>query len=102
MPAVAIEAKPAATMRVADLAVGGAGELVGIELEPGSSDLLTAMGLRAGCRVTMCRRGHSCVVRVCDGGGGGCRVGMSRELAAGLRVSPVTIEGAAAASDSDR
>ena len=97
MPATPVESQTthsatdadAATLRVIDLGVGGAGELVGVDLEGSPSELLAAMGLRLGCRVTMCRRGHSCVVRVCDGCGGGCRVGMSREMASGLRVAPV-------------
>ena len=76
-----------ADVRLADLGVGHVGELVSMELDGSSSELLSAMGLRVGCRLTVCRCGGPCVVRVCDGHGGGCRVGMSRAMALGLRVN---------------
>jgi len=73
-------------VRLTEVGIGRRARLVAVELHENAADMLIAMGLRDGCGVTLCRRGEPCVVEVCSGPGGKCRIGMSRATASGIFV----------------
>ena len=53
------------------------------------ASMLRAMGLRPDAKIRVCRMGRSCIVDVCEGcAGGGCRIGLSSELAKHVFVQP--------------
>jgi len=43
--------------------------------------MLRAMGLRPNASVTMCRLGEPCIVSLSGACGGGCRIGLAKEIA---------------------
>lgn len=49
--------------------------------------MLRAMGLRPNASVTMCRLGEPCIVSLSGACGGGCRIGLAKEIAGRVMVS---------------
>ena len=50
--------------------------------------MLRAMGLRPNASVTMCRLGEPCIVALSGICGGGCRIGLAKEIAGRVMVNP--------------
>lgn len=50
--------------------------------------MLRAMGLRPSASVTMCRFGEPCIVSLSGACGGGCRIGLAKEIAGRVMVDP--------------
>ncbi len=48
--------------------------------------MLRAMGLRPNASVTMCRLGEPCIVSLSGVCGGGCRIGLAKEIAGRVMV----------------
>ncbi len=49
--------------------------------------MLRAMGLRPNASVTMCRLGEPCIVTLSGACGGGCRIGLAKEIADRVMVN---------------
>jgi Fe2+ transport system protein FeoA len=49
--------------------------------------VLRAMGLRPDASITMCRLGEPCIVSLAGICGGGCRIGLAKEIASRVMVS---------------
>ncbi|MFK7760215.1 MAG: ferrous iron transport protein A [Phycisphaerales bacterium] len=49
--------------------------------------MLRAMGLRPNASVTMCRLGEPCIVSLSGACGGGCRIGLAKEIAGRVMVN---------------
>lgn len=49
--------------------------------------MLRAMGLRPNASVTMCRLGEPCIVSLSGACGGGCRIGLAREIAGRVMIT---------------
>jgi Fe2+ transport system protein FeoA len=52
--------------------------------------MLRAMGLRPNASVTMCRLGEPCIVSLSGACGGGCRIGLAKEIAGRVMVNVET------------
>lgn len=50
--------------------------------------MLRAMGLRPNASITMCRLGEPCIVALSGACGGGCRIGLARDIASRVMVTP--------------
>ena len=90
-PAPAAAAPPAdapASLPLSQLPAGVRARVTGGTLGEGEQALLRAMGLRPDAEVELCRGGQRCIVSVVHGCGGGCRIGLARELADGIVVTP--------------
>lgn len=85
-------------VRLTQLARGAVGRLEGDDpgrlpgglpggLDADAAEQLRAMGLRAGCRLRVCKVGQPCIVAL-DDHSGGCRIALSRDLAGALCVVP--------------
>lgn len=48
--------------------------------------MLRAMGLRPNASVTMCRLGEPCIISLSGACGGGCRIGLAKEIAGRVMV----------------
>lgn len=51
---------------------------------------LRAMGLRPNATVEVCRLGQHCIVALTGACGGGCRIGIAKDLADKVMVQPAT------------
>lgn len=60
-------------------------------LAPEDAAVLRAMGLRPQTRIRLCRVGEPCIVRVIDGRGCACRIGLARRLADQVMVGNGTV-----------
>ncbi len=49
--------------------------------------MLRAMGLRPDASITMCRLGEPCIVSLSGICGGGCRIGLAKEIASRVMVN---------------
>jgi Fe2+ transport system protein FeoA len=58
-----------------------------IEHESDDVRTLRAMGLRPNASVVMCRLGEPCIVSLSGACGGGCRIGLSKDIASRVMVS---------------
>lgn len=63
--------------------IDGAGDGGGVNEEV---KMLRAMGLRPNASVTMCRLGEPCIVSLSGACGGGCRIGLAKEIAERVMV----------------
>lgn len=48
--------------------------------------MLRAMGLRPNASVTMCRMGEPCIISLSGACGGGCRIGLAKEIAGRVMI----------------
>ena len=68
---------------------GASATIHGNTLAHEDASMLRAMGLRPDAQIRVCRMGRSCIVDVCDEcTNGGCRIGLSSELAKHVFVQP--------------
>jgi Fe2+ transport system protein FeoA len=67
-----------------DLRVGEKARLGELRLDDRATDLLRALGLTSGCEIRVCKSGEPCIVQV-----GPARIGVSKQVAAGIWVVPV-------------
>ena len=51
------------------------------------ADLIRAMGLREDCTLRVCRTGSPCIVALETPSGGGCRIGLSRDVAGSIMIT---------------
>lgn len=49
--------------------------------------MLRAMGLRPNASVTMCRLGEPCIISLSGACGGGCRIGLAKEIAGRVMIN---------------
>lgn len=66
---------------------GDRGTLNDALLAESDRSMLRAMGLRPDCSLRVCRQGRTCIVALDSSCGGGCRIGLSREIAARVMVT---------------
>lgn len=57
-------------------------------LDPEDLSVLRAMGLKPNATIEVCRAGQPCIVALAGVCGGGCRIGLSRDLADRVMVHP--------------
>ncbi|MEM7623013.1 MAG: FeoA family protein [Planctomycetota bacterium] len=62
--------------------------IAGLAGDVADGPLVEAMGIRRDCELRVCRTGSSCIVALETPCGGGCRVGLSREIADRVLVKP--------------
>jgi Fe2+ transport system protein FeoA len=58
------------------------------DLDEQDSKVLRAMGLRPDASVQMCRLGEPCIVSLSGACGGGCRIGLAKDIASRVMVTP--------------
>lgn len=58
-------------------------------LHPDDLSMLRAMGLKPNASIEVCRLGQPCIVALVGVCGGGCRIGLAREIADRVMVHPV-------------
>lgn len=75
-------------MSLSQMKPGDSGCIVGADLPEGDRAYLRAMGLRDNARITVCRLGEPCIVRVMGGCGCSFRIGLARPLADKVFVGP--------------
>lgn len=68
------------------LARGQRGRISGSGPETEDSSVLRAMGLRPDASIQMCRLGEPCIVALSGACGGGCRIGLARDIASRVMV----------------
>lgn len=61
-------------------------------LDEKDGSVLRAMGLRPDASVQMCRLGEPCIISLSGACGGGCRIGLAKEIASRVMVTPDSIE----------
>lgn len=76
------------TVPLSQLRDGDCGTVCECDLQGNDGALLRAMGLCPNARVRLCRGGGRMIVAVGAGGDGGSRIGIARELADRILVSP--------------
>lgn len=57
-------------------------------LDEQDAKVLRAMGLRPDASVQMCRLGEPCIVTLSGACGGGCRIGLAKDIASRVLVTP--------------
>jgi len=57
-------------------------------LDKQDSSMLRAMGLRPDASIQMCRLGEPCIVSLSGACGGGCRIGLAKDIASRVMVTP--------------
>ncbi|MHA7813786.1 MAG: FeoA family protein [Phycisphaerales bacterium] len=58
------------------------------QLDDQDSKMIRAMGLRPDASVQMCRLGEPCIVSLSGACGGGCRIGLAKDIASRVLVTP--------------
>lgn len=58
------------------------------DLDEQDAKVLRAMGLRPDASVQMCRLGEPCIVSLSGACGGGCRIGLAKDIASRVMVTP--------------
>lgn len=77
-----------ASIPLTQLARGRKARVSETNLEPDDLSMLRAMGLKPNATIEVCRMGQPCIVALEGICGGGCRIGLSREIAARVMVQP--------------
>ncbi len=85
-PGVLEESPPKREVRLTQLARGARGRVSGADLDGDDAALLRAMGLKPNAEFEVCRLGRTCIIALSSACGGGCRLGLTRELAEAVRV----------------
>jgi len=78
---------PSSTIPLNQLTRGQSGR---VQIDGAATDevkMLRAMGLRPNASVTMCRLGEPCIVSLSGACGGGCRLGLAREIAGRVMIT---------------
>lgn len=70
------------------LARGRRARVAESNLDADDLSMLRAMGLKPNASVEVCRLGQPCIVALAGICGGGCRIGLSREIADRVMVHP--------------
>ncbi len=60
------------------------------DLDEQDGKVLRAMGLRPDASIQMCRLGEPCIVSLSGACGGGCRIGLAKDIASRVMVTPHT------------
>ncbi len=58
------------------------------DLDEQDAKMLRAMGLRPDASIQMCRLGEPCIVALSGACGGGCRIGLAKDIASRVMVTP--------------
>lgn len=58
------------------------------KLDEQDTKMLRAMGLRPDASIQMCRLGEPCIIALSGACGGGCRIGLAKDIAARITVTP--------------
>lgn len=77
---------PSASIPLTQLTRGQTGR---VHIEGAATDevkMLRAMGLRPNASVTMCRLGEPCIISLSGACGGGCRIGLAKEIAGRVMI----------------
>lgn len=82
-----IEPKPA-SIPLTQLARGQRATVNTANLDEQDSRMIRAMGLRPEASVQMCRLGEPCIVSLSGACGGGCRIGLAKDIASRVLVTP--------------
>lgn len=77
-----------ASIPLTQLARGRRARVTDSNLDADDRSLLRAMGLKPNASVEVCRLGQPCIVALLGICGGGCRIGLSREIADRVMVLP--------------
>lgn len=82
-----IEPKPA-SIPLTQLARVQRATVNAANLDEQDSRMIRAMGLRPDASVQMCRLGEPCIVSLSGACGGGCRIGLAKDIASRVLVTP--------------
>jgi Fe2+ transport system protein FeoA len=82
-----IETKPV-SIPLTQLARGQRATVNTSELDEQDTKVLRAMGLRPDASIQMCRLGEPCIVSLSGACGGGCRIGLAKDIASRVLVTP--------------
>lgn len=77
-----------ASIPLTQLARGQRGRVAESDLDADDLSMLRAMGLKPNATVEVCRLGQPCIVALAGICGGGCRIGLAREIADRVMVLP--------------
>lgn len=77
-----------ASIPLTQLARGQRGRITADQLMGEDSATLRAMGLRPDASVQMCRLGEPCIISLSGACGGGCRIGLAKDIASRVMVTP--------------
>ena len=80
------EARTPISVPLTQLTKGQRGRVKSEGVETEEVRMLSAMGLRPDASVTMCRMGEPCIVSLSGACGGGCRIGLARDIAQRVMV----------------
>lgn len=83
----AIGPKPA-PIPLTQLARGQRATVSTSTLDEQDGSMLRAMGLRPDASIQMCRLGEPCIVSLSGACGGGCRIGLAKDIASRVMVTP--------------
>ncbi len=65
---------------------GQSGRILCTESDADDSSMLRAMGLRPDASIQLCRLGEPCIVSLMGACGGGCRIGLAKDIASRVMV----------------
>tara|TARA_E500000318_G_scaffold5598_1_gene5690 strand:- start:14851 stop:15138 length:288 start_codon:yes stop_codon:yes gene_type:complete len=82
-----IEPKPV-SIPLSQLSRGQRATVNTAELDEQDTKMLRAMGLRPDASIQMCRLGEPCIVSLSGACGGGCRIGLAKDIASRVLVTP--------------
>ena len=77
---------PSSTIPLTQLSRGQSGR---VQIDGFATDevkMLRAMGLRPNASITMCRLGEPCIISLSGACGGGCRIGLAKEIAGRVMI----------------
>ena len=80
------ETATAPSVPLTQLSRGQRGRIIAGQLDSEDASVLRAMGLRPDASVQMCRLGEPCIVALSGACGGGCRIGLAKDIAARVMV----------------
>ncbi len=65
---------------------GQSGRIECTQADPEDCSMLRAMGLRPDASIQMCRLGEPCIISLTGDCGGGCRIGLAKDIASRVMV----------------
>lgn len=92
MTSLRTQAQPTSpdALPLTQLARGASACVLGTDLDDEHAGHVESLGLEASARLSVCRIGDPCVVRVFDECGGSCRIGLRREICRRIMVRPLS------------